>query len=445
MQIHFRIILCSLQVMLALLSPAMCFCQIHTSKSDSVDEYYSETFLRFEDQVYKKNIQSVQLSNKAADLSSAMLRFNSEDQLKLSFDDLDAGYKNYFYTVVNCNSDWKPSDLNFNEYVNGFTENPVTEYHYSSGIITRHYTHYNLYFPNENLIILKPGNYILKVYEDNNPDRLIITKRFMVYENDVSIVTQFKYGSALTNSLTRQGINFSIQYPGYEIRNPFELKVVLMQNNRWDNAITDLKPVFLRTEEATYDFSDAQNEFEGGSEFRNFDIKSIRYRSLYVDNIKTESEGVDVYLKPDEKRGTQRYSFAYDINGRYLVKIQEGTNSESDADYCTVHFFLPYASPETQGNVYVFGELTNWTCGRDNKLKYNYERNGYEGTLLVKQGYYNYQYVILSDGNPVADVSPIEGSHSETENEYTVLVYYRSPSAVYDRLIGVKKINSTKN
>jgi hypothetical protein len=412
--------------------------------SDSTEEYFSENDLRFENRVYKKNIKTVQLINKAAELSSAMIRFNTDDQLRLSFDDLESGFKTYNYSLIHCNADWTPSDLSYNEYVNGFSDNPINDYGYSSGLTKQRYTHYTLYFPNENIVILKPGNYLLKVYQDNNADNLVLTRRFMVYENSVFIQPAFKIGSSLTDAFTKQGIDLSILYGGYDIRNPFDLKVVILQNDRFDNSITGLKPAFLKDKEATYEFSDGQNEFDGGSEFRNFDIKSIRFRSEHLSEIRLDSNAIQVYLTSDEKRTRQRYSFANDINGRYLVKFQEGTNSDLEADYCNVHFFLSYPTPEAEGNMYVLGALNDWACNIVNKMAYNEAKKGYECSMYLKQGYYNYEYVMLSDGSNVADQEPVEGSHFETENDYTILVYYRPPATNYDRLIAVKRVNSTK-
>jgi hypothetical protein len=413
--------------------------------ADSTEEYYTDNFLRYDNHTYKKTIHSVQLINKAADMSSPMIRFGSDDQLKLGFDDLSGGFNTYTFTVIHCNADWKPSDLAFNEYVNGFTENPINEYSYSTGNTTQKYTHYNLYFPNENLIILKSGNYIIKVYENNNPDALVLTRRFMVYEEGLVPETSFRMGSSLTDGLSKQGINMDLKYSGYDIRNPYDIKVFIMQNERWDNAVTGLKPTFMRDRELVYESSDEEGEFNGGVEFRNFDIKTIRSRSEHLEKISTDDGKVNVYLTPDDIRARQRYSQVADIDGNYLVKIQEGTISEVEADYCYVHFFLNYPIPETNGNVYILGGLTDWQCNSNSKMKYNYERRGYECTLFLKQGYYNYEYVILSDGSNVADESLIEGSHHETENEYTVFVYYRIPAMNYDKLIGVKRINSSRN
>ncbi|MFI5151347.1 MAG: DUF5103 domain-containing protein [Bacteroidia bacterium] len=412
-------------------------------KADSADDYYASNYLRFEDHCYSKTIRSVVLINKAAELSFPAIRLGSDDQLKLSFDDLSAAFQSYHYTVQYCTADWQPSDLLFNEYVNGFEDNSITDYASSSLLCKQHYIHYSLYFPNSNLIFLKPGNYLLKVYQENMPDNLILTRRFLVYDSELSAETSFRYGSALTDQLTRQGINLDIKYPNSDIRNPNDLKVCIMQNDRWDNEICGLQPTFLKDHEQVFESVNEDSEFKGGSEFRNFDSKSLKYRSAHMSAITTEDNLTHVYLVTDECRNRQRYVSDADLNGNFLIKNQDGSNSDIDADYCFVHFFLAY--PEPGANLYVFGALTDWQTSRNSKMSYNAVKHGYECTLYLKQGYFNYEYVMLSDGSNKADESLVEGSHFETENTYTILIYYRPPAQNYDKLIGIKRINSARN
>jgi hypothetical protein len=415
-----------------------------TVAPDSTDDYFNENYLRYDNHTYKKNIKTVQLNNKAAEMSSPMMRLNSDDQLKLGFDDLDGGFKTYNYTVVHCNADWKPSDLVFNEFANGFSENPLNDYSYSAGLTWQKYTHYQLYLPNENLKISLSGNYLLKVYQDGKPEDLVLTRRFMVYDNTIFITPSFKFPGALTDKLTKQGVNFSIDYENNVISNPGDVKIMVMQNERWDNALTNIQPTFLKDRQLVYDFTDEQNEFNGGSEFRNFDMKSIIYHSGRMARVTKEDGLTHVYLTNDEKRSRERYAFSNDLDGRFLVKITEGTNSDVEADYCYVHFFLPYAAPETEANVYLLGGLTDWQFNSTSKMTYDYDRHGYACTLFLKQGFYDYEYVLLSDGQEKADETPIEGSHAETENDYTVFVYYRPPAMSYDLLLGAKRINTLK-
>lgn len=409
------------------------------------DDYYGNSEIRYEDFVYQPNIKTVRLYDENFELSQPVMNLSAQVKLKLSFDDLDADLKNYSFTVIHCNSNWQPSDLMPAEYIDGFQEASINDYRYSFNTLQK-YTHYNAYFPNTNMKVTKSGNYILKVYMDGNPDNIVLTRRFMVYENRIVIQSRVFAASIIADRNFKQEVDFTINHTGYQITNPYtDLHVVITQNNRWDNAITSLKPLFVKDMELTYDY-DEDNVFTAGNEFRNFDMKSIRYQSERIGTVKYDSATgtTHVYLLPDEKRTFKRYSTIADLNGNYAIKIQEGNDSEVEADYCYVHFFLPYDDVLTDGNLYVFGAYNSWKCNRENLMIYNEKRFGYEATLLLKQGYYNYEYAFLKDGATAADNTLIEGMHYETENDYTIYVYHRQQRTFYDQLIGIKRLNSMR-
>lgn len=410
----------------------------------TAEEYYGSNTIRYEDYIYRPEIKTVRFYDENFELSQPIINLLSQEKLKLSFDDLDADLKNYSFTVIHCNANWEPSDLMPAEYIDGFQESVISDYRYSFNTLEK-YTHYNAYFPNTNMKATKSGNYILKVFVDGNPDNIVLTKRFFVYENKIMIQSRVSAASIIADRNFKQEVDFTINHTGYQITNPYtDLHVVIAQNNRWDNSKTSLRPLFVKDMELVYDY-DEDNVFTGGNEFRNFDMKSIRYHSERIGTVKYDSSsGTHVYLLPDEKRTFKRYTTVSDLNGNYVVKIQEGNNSEVEADYCFVHFFLPYDDVLTDGNLYVFGAYNSWKCNRENLMIYNEKRFGYEATLFLKQGYYNYEYAFLKDDAPAADNTLIEGMHSETENDYTIYVYHRQQRTFYDQLIGVKRFNSTK-
>jgi hypothetical protein len=412
------------------------------SDSAASQVYYKMDQLRYEDYVYKKGIRTVMLHEKSWELSPPLIRLGSDQQLMLSFDDLDANLKNYSYTLVHCNADWQPSELIFSEFADGFQENYINGYQYSFNTIQR-FTHYNIVFPNDNLRLTKTGNYIVKVYLDGDQENLVLTRRFMVFDERVEIKASMRQPMNEYRNY-KQEVDFIVKHTALDIRNPYgDLQVVLMQNDRWDNVITGLKPVFIRDKELSYEFDNGENAFWGGNEYRHFDIKSLRYQTDRIRDIKTDSATNYVYLVSDEKRQKRYYSKS-DINGKYLVKVQEGNRSEVEADYAWVNFFLPWGTPMSDADIYVFGALSNWGYSADYKMKYNYERFGYEANIFLKQGYYNYEYQLMKDGAKTGDVSSIEGSYYDTENDYTVLIYHRATGTDYDQLIGVKRINSIK-
>jgi hypothetical protein len=417
----------------------------NTIATDSTgDDYYSVSGIRYVDYVYKKNIKTVQLNDPNFELSQPLINLYSAETLQLSFDELGTDLQSYSYTFIHCNANWEPSDLMSSEFIDGFAENAINDYRFSTNTLQK-YIHYHAIFPTNATRFLKSGNYILKVYQDNNPDDLVLTRRFLVYDNKLSITAHVSPASIIEDRNYKQEIDFTIDHPGYLISNPYgDLKIVLTQNNHWINSKSGLKPVYVKDEQLVYDY-DQENVFPGGNEFRNFDIKSIRYHSEHIANIKNDSAGNHVILVADEKRAFKQYSTQRDINGAFVIKTQEGTNSEVDADYCSVTFFLPYEGVLTDGNLYVFGAYNGWSCTPENLMHYNMKRMGYECTLYLKQGYYNYEYVFFKDDQQEIDEMMIEGSHSATENDYSILIYHRFPGTFYDQLIGVKRLNSLRD
>jgi hypothetical protein len=300
-------------------------------------------------------------------------------------------------------------------------------------------------FPQQNVQFTKSGNYLMYVYASNDKQNLVLSRRFMIYDNKVNIGGTFRQAIG-NDQFSRQQLDFTITPAGYDLNNPYkDMHVVLVQNNRWDNAVTDIKPTFMNGSQLIYSMDEASS-FPGGNEFRYFDIRSLRFLTERVkeiyrdDNLKTH-----VVLYKDELRATKPYLFYNDFNGAYLIKNREAlSNSDIEADYVYVDFFLPYPTPESRGNFYVMGKLTDWRMNKNSKMAYNYTRMGYETKLYLKQGYYNYMYVLSSDAKKGGDETITEGSHWDTENDYNVYVYHRKFGTYYDQLIGYKKLNSLR-
>lgn len=407
-------------------------------------QYYDSNFLRYDDFVYKKNIRTVQLQKDDWEFSAPVLKLGTTDKLKLSFDELDADSKNYRFTIIHCDANWNPSDRMLqSEYISGFFDDNINDYQYSKSTLQK-YVHYELIFPTENLKPTKSGNYLLKVFLDYDQNDVCITKRFMVMDERVNIIPDIHHATIINDYNYKQEVDFTIQTTGYQITNAYQdLKVVLIQNDRWDNAITKLKPLFVKDNELTYDF-DQDNVFSGGNEFRNFDIKSLRWNSEFVKYISYDSLSYHVHLFPGKKRNYLTYFSDKDINGKYKITRQESSLSASmtEAEYVHVHFRLPMDKPVEDGSIYIFGELTGWKYTNEYKMHYNKILSQYEATLYLKQGYYNYEYVYLKDNEKSGDETFIEGQHYETENDYAIYVYYKPISSNYDQLIGMKRFNS---
>lgn len=409
------------------------------AQTDTI-EYYSDNVLRYDDRAYLPGIATVILSPDPPSMLPPIILLNSEEKLFLSFDDLAGDYKTLSYTVVHCSAKWEPSNAATSDFIDGFTEQSISNYSFSRNTIQR-YTHYEASFPNESFKLLLSGNYLLKVYQDNDPEKLVLTRRFMIYENKVTLTGDVHASTIVSDRNYKQEVDFTVQYSTDEITNPFqEIYPVILQNGRWDNAVVGLQPQFLMNQELRYDYEDV-NVFKGGKEFRWFDTRTLQLNTERVEKIEKDSS-YHVYLLPDERRTYKRYMNNSDINGKFLIHTQDNNTAETESEYCYVHFFLPWPVAEPGGNMYVFGAMTDWQCSSKNKMTYNTALRGYEATLYLKQGYYNYEYVFLKDKETAADDYVAEGMNQETENDYWVLIYFRKVGSRTDELVAVKRLNS---
>jgi hypothetical protein len=287
------------------------------------------------------------------------------------------------------------------------------------------------------------GNYALLVFENNDRSNLVLIQRFYVVEPLVRIEAIVKKATFDPFNGANQEVDFKIFHEKLRLMNPLEdIKVVLMQNRRWDNAIRNLKPGDIRENILIYDYS-KENVFPGGNEFRFFDIRTSRHNGENVNNIEFFRPYYHATLAPDAVRSNKTYEPYREMNGNFKIESQDRVSDyDTECDYEFVHFFLPMQSQLVGGSVNVFGALTGWNANKSNEMKWNFEHGGYELTLLLKQGYYNYQYVYVADGSKKADAENIEGSFFITENEYQIFAYYRDQRSRYDRLVGFTTVNS---
>lgn len=396
---------------------------------------------QYKDQVFDPNIKSAQIRIRNRELSYPIIRLGDDTQLELFFDDLEGDVKNYSYTIVHCNYDWSPSDLSPFDYIDGFTETDIRDYSFSAGT-EQSYTHYRLLFPNSLMNLTKTGNYVMVVYKDYNPENIILTKRFMVFSQRLSIESNILQSNISRYFTSHQWLDFSVDYKGFPISNPLmDIKVAVLQNGRWDNALTDLRPQFIRPRSLEYSYRD-RNLFSAGKEFRFFDIRSIDLLTENVDKKIIRENGTHIVLKPDTTRYKKEYNFWSDLNGRFITGRAFASFSFQDSDYVWVDFELKTEEPINNGNVYLLGEVVNWNLNKENQMMYNEARGVYELSLFLKQGLYNYQYVVWEDGNEVVNDEILEGNYWQTENDYVILVYYRAFNDFYDQLVGVKILNS---
>ncbi len=377
-----------------------------------------------------QNIKTIQLRPLGQNQFSAIVPLGRV--LELSFDDLDADNKEYQYKIEHMTPDWKPSSLLANQYINGFKQNSIINISNSFNTL-QNYTHYSVKIPNQNTVITKSGNYLISVLDEDY--KVVFTRRFVLYKNITTVgVAIYRSRNAQTLN-SQQTVQFSINYSGLQINNPTqEIKVSLFQNNNWNTAITDLKPQFFRPNQLLYTYTRKSN-FWGGNEFLNFDSKHIRNTSINIGRTE-QKEIFHNYLFTNESRAEKRYTYNPDINGQFVIRTLDANDASTEADYAMMHFSLEAFEPYKNKEVYVYGAFNDFELSEENLMVYNKEEGIYEASFLLKQGFYNYNFVTLNEDG-VVDLTTINGSFYQTENEYTVIVYYKPFGEIYHKVIGV--------
>jgi len=392
----------------------------------------------YENAVYRENVKTVMMYRFGNELSNPVLYLNQNEKLVFKFDDLDDEEKDYYYTIIHCDANWNESYMSQNLYLTGFPENPLIDYKLSFNTAFN-YTHYELFIPNENVKMKYSGNYVIVVYEGRDKSKVVITQRFYVIESRVSINATVRRATYDPFKGSNHEVDFVVKYnDDFMIENPQkDVKVVLMQNNRWDNAITNLKPLYVNADRLEYNY-DKENVFPAGNEFRYFDNRTNRYNGENIIATEFHRPYYHKIVKPDEVRANKNFFLYKEMNGKFTIESQdqEKRDRDTECDYTFVHFSLPLQSPLLGGSVNVFGGLTGWNANKSNEMTWNFNTGAYELSLLLKQGYYNYQYVYVPQGAKSADHTNIEGSYWEAVNEYQIFVYYSDFAARYDRLVG---------
>jgi len=372
-------------------------------------------------------------------LENPVVKLNGSESLGLQFDLLTDQFENLALKIVHCNKNWQKSQLRDMEFLNEINNYRISEFDYSVNT-TQPYISYRVTLPSPYL----SGNYIVAVFRRGNPNDLLFTRRFIVYEPITNINELVRVSTTISKREENQQIEFSLNYGDLLVNNPMkDITPVILQNHNWYTAIRNLTPTSIRANEGFMEYLplDLQTNFPAWNEFRFSDLRTLSIAGRNVSRIDVTETKTNVWLGLDISRGNLPYTQNFqDINGRFIIQNNDPGESDLNADYANVIFNLK--SEELPGQVFVTGHFNNWRTNEDNLLRFNPSTGRYTTKLVLKQGYYEYRYFVQSASKPPY---ALEGSHFLTENEYEMLVYYRQPGNINDEIVGYKKFNSLPN
>lgn len=396
------------------------------------------------DSNWMESVKTVTLYKNGVELEYPVLALGGEDRLLLRFDVLGSEVGNYRYRIRHCDSQWQPDEMQPYEFVNGFDEGTIDNYNNSFTTLTD-YVNYFQYIPEPYSRLQLSGNYVVTVYMADEPDSVLLTRRFVVVEGslkaDVSVMVPYDN----TDIFERREVDVTVS-PNADYRgdmlvpslNPAYLKVMVRQNGRLDN---ERELTFSGYDRGNLCYRNKpENVFRCGNGFRYFDISNLWTAMYNVQHAEEYGGAWYALLKPLEDRSSKPFATEQTLNGGMKVNVWDRTNKQTEADYAYVNFLLPMKYPFMNGNVYVVGDLTQWRLDEHSRMNYDVNRHAYMLRLLLKQGYYAYQLLFVPVGEHEGLTATLEGDHYETPNDYYVYVYYRSPNDRYDRLVSYRKI-----
>lgn len=366
--------------------------------------------------------------------------FQLGDTFQFQFDDLHASEDNYYYKITHCDYDWKQSQLSRNEYLIGFDDQRIQDYLNSINTL-QIYSHYRVTLPNRLTQLKVSGNYIISVL--NEDKEVVLSRKFIVYENLVSVPMQIKRSRDLDEVEHKHNLDFAVKSGNITFQNPLSnIKVLLLQNGRFDTAITNIKPMYTIGNDLIYKYN-KETQFWAGNEYLFFENKIIRAANNSIARVDSNSGLYSCYLYTNNARASKTYTYWPDINGNFFINNISAENNEIEADYAWIYFSLSAPAFYKNENIYVTGMFNNYALTDESKMDYNEKKGIYEKAIMVKQGFTNYCFTVADTTGKIDNENAIDGNFWQTENNYNALIYYRENNQRYDRVIGNGSATST--
>ena len=384
-------------------------------------------------------IHSISFQKQGENKSSNFLIGKINDRFLISFDVLSGIEYDLYYIIDHCDYNWEKSKLLKSEYIEGFDDVKITNYT-SSFNTYQIYTNYNITFPNSNTSVKKSGNYIIRIFDEYGEE--LFNRKFIIYENLSLVKVDIKRSKELKNINEKQIVNFEVNPNNIRFNNPDKnVKTLVFKNSNIDSPITNVKPQYKIGNKLIYKY-DKELSFWGGNEYLYFDNKNIRITNVKIRGYNLK-EIYENYLFNDYPRFNRKYTYNPDINGGFLINASNSGNSNNEADYANIYFTLENYNNylNNDQDIYIVGDFNNYSTDKVYKMQFNENKNQFEAVLKLKQGFYNYKYLIDNEIYK-NDNKSVGGNFDETENVYSVLVYYRDYGERYDRIVGFGKGSS---
>ena len=383
-------------------------------------------------EIFNPRISTLQVVAGNDWLSLPIIKLNQGEKIHIDFDDMTHDYHRYVYKLEHCDANWNVSQGLFeNDYLAGFNGEQAIE-DIEQSLNTNHlYTHYHLSLPNENCRLKMSGNYKLTVYDENAEDDKMFTACFMVLEPEMTVGVGYISNTDIDVNRNHQQVTIQADYGSVHVTNPLaQLTTVVLQNGRWDNAVVNAKPDYIQQSGLQWQHCQ-QLIFQAGNHYRKFEMLDMDHPTMGIDEIKWDGKNYQVFVMPDQPR--PNYVYDESAQGAFYIRNSDNEGNDYLSDYAWVHFRLE--APRQQGEVYLNGNWTYDLFTPSCRMEYDDATHAYHASMLLKQGYYSYQYLVLKSDDTTAPVTT-EGDYYQTSNRYDALIYYRGTGDRTDRLVG---------
>ena len=383
-------------------------------------------------EILDKNIASLQVVANNDWLSLPIITLNSNDFVNISFDDLTHEYHRYCYKIEHCEADWQTSSALFeSDYIDGFASGNTIDDVQESTNTVQLYTHYSITFPNDKCRPKLSGNYRVTIYNENDEKHVVCRAYFMIVEPSMAVQLNVTTNTDIDINGKHQQVEMAVDYGNNIVSNPqTQIKTVVMQNGRWDNAVINAHPQYIKVNGLQW-IHCKDYIFDGGNEYRKFETLDVTHTTMGLESINWDGHNYHAWIWTDEPRPS--YIYDKDANGAFLIRNSDNIDNDVNSDYIITHFRLK--SPQTADPIYINGFFTNDRFLPQYEMKWNEKNQQYEGELLLKQGYYSYQYLMMKPEGKLKPV-PSEGNFYQTENTYQALIYFKANGDRTDRLVG---------